>query len=249
MVRERKDATSTVGAHQKSVVMEQLLKVLLGEFESLEAQYPSAEQSEYRLRDCLGMMLSVLVFKYPSLLHFTEELKGVVRSAELGLEHVLPGRTLGTVQRLFQLSEVPSDTTLRRRLDVLPTAALDRCFEALMAVLQQWELWSEFATERGELLLVLDGTQVFASKSVHCTGCRETHHRDDRVISWSRRRSCIRPAWRRSRLVRSRSVGSRERARMHVNRSRRNSCCGSCGSHFRMCVFAWSRMRSIRRLP
>ena len=161
--------------------MEQLLEVLLEEFESLEAEYPSAEQSEFCLRDCLGMMLSVFVFKYPSLLHFTEELKGLVRSPDARLDRVFKARTLENVQRLFQLSGVPSDTTLRRRIDVIPTAVLDRLFVALMKVLQQWEWWSEFTTERGEYLLVVDGSQLYSSKKVHCDGCRETHHRDGSV--------------------------------------------------------------------
>ena len=121
--------------------MEQLMEVLLEEFESIEAEYPSVEQSEFCLRDCLGMMLSVFVFKYPSLLHFTEEIKGLVRSPDARLERVFKARTLENVQRLFQLSGVPSDTTLRRRIDVIPSAALDRLFVALMKVLQQWEWW------------------------------------------------------------------------------------------------------------
>ena len=76
-------------------------------------------------------------------------------------------RTLANVQCLFQWSELLSNTRLRRRPDVFSTRALDRFFVALMEVLQQGELWDQFATERGEFLLVLDGTQRSASKTVH----------------------------------------------------------------------------------
>ena len=64
------------------MVIEPLLEVVRAEFEHRDARDPSAEQSPYRLRDCLGMALSVVVFKYPSLCHSMEELK--VSSGLLG---------------------------------------------------------------------------------------------------------------------------------------------------------------------
>ena len=49
-MRRSKEATSMVDSPKRSVVMEQLLEMLLEKFESLEAEYPSVEQSEFCLR-------------------------------------------------------------------------------------------------------------------------------------------------------------------------------------------------------
>ena len=105
---------------------------------------------------------------------FEESSAAVVRVARQRSKE----RARGNIQRLFQVGRIPTDTTLRRRLDEVRTADLGRLFRQVFQVVQKMRLWSLFQTAQGELLLVLDGTQVFSSKTIHCAHCRVAQHRD-----------------------------------------------------------------------
>ena len=83
--------------------------------------------------------------------------------------------------RLFGLRRIPSDTTMRRRLDEVCTSYFEGIFRALFQWVDQVQLWSEFYTVQGYVFVVLDGTGVFSSQKIHCSHCRRAQHRDGSV--------------------------------------------------------------------
>ena len=120
-----------VSRNRRSVVMEHLLQACRSAFEQLEAAYPKASQSQYRLCDCLSVALSLFVFKFPSLSRYL----GVIDASQSSLfEPLLRSRrrrTRDNIQHLFKLRRIPTDTTFRRRLDEVPTERFELVFEAL----------------------------------------------------------------------------------------------------------------------
>ena len=77
------------------------------------------------------------------------------------------GRPKANLLRLLGLRRIPSDTTIRRRLDEVCTSAFEGVFRALFPWVDQVQLWSEFHTAHGLVLVALDGTGVFSSKKIH----------------------------------------------------------------------------------
>ena len=164
--------------NRRSVVMEQLLQACRSAFEQLEAAYPKASQSQYRLRDCLSVALSLFVFKFPSLYRYVWVVDASQSALLVPLLRSQRRRTRGNIRRLFKLRRIPTDTTFRRRLDEVRTGRFELVFQALFRLVQRWGLWSHFQTAEGQILVALDGTQVFSSKTLHCDHCRVAEHRD-----------------------------------------------------------------------
>ena len=79
---------------------------------------------------------------------------------------------LRSVQHLFQLSAIPSDTTIRRRLDELPSAALGEFFSEVFRSAQRQQLLEPFRSSLDRhLLLAVDGTGGVSSTKIHCDSC------------------------------------------------------------------------------
>ena len=166
------------GNHRR-VVMERLLQICRSVFIQLEASYPKAAQCQYRLRDCLSMALSLFVFKYPSLCQYltpSDEADPKVISAVHRQRRQQRARS--NIRALFAVQPILTDTTFRHRLDEVRTSAFERVFQALFKWVEQTQLWSEFETAHGTVLVALDGTGVFSSSTIHCDHCRITNHRD-----------------------------------------------------------------------
>ena len=115
--------------------------------------------------DCLMAGLAVFTFKYPSLLQFDHAVKS---NATL----------LDNLKRLFALKDLPSDTQIRTRLDVIDPDALRPAFVKIFTLLQRRKVLENFRF-MGDLYLVsLDGTGVFSSQKVHCDHCCQKRHRN-----------------------------------------------------------------------
>ena len=112
--------------------------------------------------------LAVFAFKYPSLLQFDHALK---ENATL----------LANLKRLFTLTDLPSDTQMRTRLDELDPNILRPAFVKIFALLQRSKVLENFKFMGDRYLISLDGTGVFSSQKVHCPQCCEKHHRDGSV--------------------------------------------------------------------
>lgn len=119
------------------------------------------------LADHLMSGLAIFGLKYPSLLQFDQE-----RNEEL---------TRANLKSLYGITQAPSDTYLRERLDEVDPNHLRKSYTNLLRLLQRGKGLEGFAYLDDHYLLSLDGTGYFSSSEVHCKQCCEKHHRDGRV--------------------------------------------------------------------
>ncbi len=122
----------------------------------------------FTLEDYLMSGLAVFSLKHPSLLAFDN----AVRDDE---------KVRSNLKSLYRVSNTPSDSGLRKRLDSLDPATLRDPFKRLFSKLQRAKVLEQYKYLDGHCLLSLDGTGFFSSRCVHCKNCCEKHHRDGSV--------------------------------------------------------------------
>ena len=80
---------------------------------------------------------------------------------------------------LFGLKTIPSDNQIRNLLDPLDPSHLFPVFAEVSSLLEESGELQAFRTYRDNLLIILDGTQYFSSKEIHCANCSQRTHRDE----------------------------------------------------------------------
>ena len=75
------------------------------------------------------------------------------------------------VQTLFGVAQIPCDNQVRTLLDPLPPSHLDPVFVAIFKGLEQHHMLDPFRVLNNQLLVSLDGTTYFSSKTIHCPNC------------------------------------------------------------------------------
>ncbi len=111
--------------------------------------------------------LAMFGLKYPSLLQFEQS-----QSQEV-VRHDL--------KSLYGVSQAPSDTCMRERLDEVDPGVFEAVYKRLSALLQRGKGLAGFEVLDGRHVLSVDGTGLFSSEKAHCTHCCSKHHRDGRV--------------------------------------------------------------------
>ena len=129
----------------------------------------SSENSVGRmsLPDCLMTGLAIFGLKFPSLLKF-----------DIGKREAQVKKNLRT---LYGVSDIPSDTYLRERLDEVLPGSLRRPFNKILALLQRGKELESYRYLNGAYLISVDGTGQYNSKKIHCEECCEKHHRNGEV--------------------------------------------------------------------
>ena len=89
-----------------------------------------------------------------------------------------PARTRSNAHTLFGLDRIPCDNHIRQLLDGVPTAHLDGQFRAIAEDLDARGALAPMRRLGGRLLVALDGTEFFRSRSIHCPNC-STRKRSD----------------------------------------------------------------------
>lgn len=129
---------------------------------------PEIKRSLFTNIHCIMSGLALFTFKMPSLLQFDRQTR--------------PEQPLAlSLKNLFQIEEIPSDTYLRERLDVISPSIFRQCFTGIFALLQRSKILDHFKFLKDYYLISLDGTGVFSSKSIHCEHCCTKNHRDGTV--------------------------------------------------------------------
>lgn len=125
--------------------------------------------SDYSWQDCIMSGLAIFGFKCPSLLQFEKRV-----NEDKGLRRNL--------KSLYGVNNLPSDTCLRERLDVVNhTQVFRRPFKTIFAYLQRGKVLESYRYLDNHYIFSLDGTGQFSSEEVHCDNCCEKHHRDGTV--------------------------------------------------------------------
>jgi len=111
----------------------------------------------YAMTDVAMAALSVFFMQSPSFLAHQRAL------AE--------ARTRSNAHTLFGLDRIPCDNHIRQLLDGVPTAHFDGQFRAIVEDLDAHGALAPMRRLDGRLLVALDGTEFFRSRSIHCPNC------------------------------------------------------------------------------
>ena len=123
-------------------------------------------RQNYTQVDCILSAFALFHLKYPSLLQFDD-----ARRDEDKCQNI---------KSLYGLDQVPCDTTMRERLDVLGVAPINQAIHDLIGVMQRSQSLAEWDF-LGTKLISLDGTGFFSSATVHCGSCCEKKLKDGSV--------------------------------------------------------------------
>ncbi|MCK4608035.1 MAG: transposase [Gammaproteobacteria bacterium] len=143
----------------------QLLKVVRESFSKIKG--PAIRDGSISLQDCLMSGYALFSLKYPSLLQFDHQVREDIISHNL--------------QKIYNLSQVPSDTQMRERLDEVLPSKLRKTYKSLLAQVQRSKRLELFRYYEGRYLIPIDGTGYFYSQDVHCDQCCQKHHKDGSV--------------------------------------------------------------------
>jgi hypothetical protein len=115
--------------------------------------------------DVLMSGLAVFGLKFPSLLKYDQN------------RHTLDYNLLS----LYHITQPPSDTYMRERLDELDPRFIRPVFKKMFAKIQRGKCLEGFEFFDGYYLLSIDGTGEFSSSTVCCTQCCKKEHKDGSV--------------------------------------------------------------------
>lgn len=150
---------------RKSLSMPGLLRALNESFGKVKS---GGRKTGISIKDCLLSGYAIFSLKYPSLLQFD-----VSTREDDGLRYNL--------SHLYDITEIPSDTYMRERLDEVDPAELRPAYKRLLGLAQHGKMLKPFEFMDEHYLLSLDGTGLFSSHTVHCEDCCVKNHKDGAV--------------------------------------------------------------------
>ena len=118
-------------------------------------------------RDCLKCGLGIFLWKYESMLKFDEG---------CGPDELL--RT--NLEALLGVTEPPSDTTLRRRLDAVEPKCVHRVLRTTFGWMRERRLLDAYRVD-GRVPVAVDGTGYHTSTKVRCDHCLTRQRRDGKT--------------------------------------------------------------------
>jgi hypothetical protein len=110
--------------------------------------------SQYEMRDVGMSAFSVFFTQSPSFLAHQRDIK------------LRKGRS--NAESLFGLSDIPSDNQIRNLLDPVSPEHLEGIYRQIFLSLEQTEVLKRRRSYADQLLIAIDGTEYFSSKSIHC---------------------------------------------------------------------------------
>src|SRR6266850_5816439 len=124
---------------------------------------PRCEETDIPLADALMAAFAMFSLKAPSLLAFDKE------------------RAEGNLHTIYGIARVPCDTRMREILDPVSPKWLRPVFKSVFRQLQRGKALEAMSFLDGHYLVALDGTEYFASKTIHCASCLQRVHRNGSI--------------------------------------------------------------------
>lgn len=124
-------------------------------------------RSKISWQDCIMSGLAVFGLKFPSLLKFEQSQNEPFIKRNL--------------KKLYYVCNVPSDTCMRERLDVLSPKQFRMPFKKIFSYLQRGKVLERFKYFDEYYLMSIDGTGQYSSKKVSCKNCCEKHYRNGEI--------------------------------------------------------------------
>lgn len=143
---------------------------LIGVLRDSIKQFPeprTGNNKHYSLEDISLASFSVFFTQSPSFLAFQTAMKESQRTSNCST--------------LFGMNEIPTDVHIRNILDSVDVTYLQPVFDSILERLNDSGLLDGFRSFGNDLLLVIDGTQYFSSKTIHCDSCLKKHHKNGKI--------------------------------------------------------------------
>jgi hypothetical protein len=109
----------------------------------------------YSMADAIAGAFAMFSLKEPSLLNFQN------------------CKDQPAIQKLYQLNQVPSDSTMREILDGIEVDQLNEAFADVFYELQRGGVLKDFMLDNGHYLVAVDGAEYFCSDTIHCAQCMQ----------------------------------------------------------------------------
>jgi hypothetical protein len=129
-----------------------LIRLLRPRFEAVPDSR-RLSSTTYCMADAIAGAFAMFSLKEPSLLNFQNR------------------KDQPAIQKLYQLQQVPSDSTMREILDGIEVDQLNEAFADVFYELQRGGVLKDFMLDNGHYLVAVDGTEYFCSDTIHCPQC------------------------------------------------------------------------------
>ena len=138
------------------IALEQLMTILFQQFDHLP-DHRTGQNSHYTIADGAKAAFSVFFTQSPSFLAYQRTMQQT------------KGRS--NAETLFQMDQIPCDNQIRALLDPISPRQLFGVFDQVYQNLAEAEMLTEFRVLDDQLLVSLDGTGYFTSKTIQCSNC------------------------------------------------------------------------------
>ncbi|MBF0287137.1 MAG: hypothetical protein HQM14_04905 [SAR324 cluster bacterium] len=88
------------------------------------------------------------------------------------------GKGKSNAETMFGIDKIPSDNHIRDILDEVPPEQLLPIYHEMFSAYQQNEILESFRGFGDTILIPLDGTWYFSSKTIHCENCLTKNHKN-----------------------------------------------------------------------
>ncbi len=124
----------------------------------------TGSNTTYAMEDVVLGAFSVFVTQSPSFLAFQKAMQ--------------QKKGKNNAKSLFDVDHIPSDNQIKNLLDPISPSHFFPMFSHIFHSLNDTGLLDPYRAYNGNLLLALDGTQYFSSKTIHCDNCSKKQHRN-----------------------------------------------------------------------
>ncbi len=145
----------------KPAVFDQFIQA----FRATVAAFPdkrTGKNTHYSLVDAALGAFAVFFTQSPSFLAYQRDMTARKRQSN--------------AHTLFGLHEIPTDNQIRALLDPVRPEQMVALFQHGLATVEQTHQLAAFRSGQKRLLVVLEGTQYFASQKISCPNCSTQHH-------------------------------------------------------------------------
>jgi hypothetical protein len=151
----------------KGISIKSLMREVGAVFEEKLKPYDKVRKGSASTAEFALSCLALFYFKWPSLLTYEVQKN--------------TGRVSENLKNIFGLTNPPSDTQMRTRLDEVDPSALRHAFKKIFAIIQRNKLLEEYVFLDKHYLVSVDGTGHFSSDKVHCENCCLKHHQNGKI--------------------------------------------------------------------
>jgi len=143
---------------------------LIDELRQVSSQFTdvrTGENKRYELCDAAMSAFSVFFTQTPSFLAHQRDMQ--LRKGQ------------NNAERLFALDQLPSDNQIRNLLDRVDPSEVKGMYRYTLLELERTGLLETYRSFANQLLVLMDGTEYFSSKKIHCDECSHREQKDGKT--------------------------------------------------------------------